>query len=572
MQEKRLRRNMAPTQLGMAGGLMLWVLLAAAAQAATWHVAPDGTGQGDGSREKPFSVAHALKVVDLMPGDQVVFLDGVYKGGVAVSSIGNEKAPITYRAENRHKAILDGGTPLRGWRKVADQEGVWENRIGAVPERLLCNGEGLVSSAWPWRRDGKQSLDEGMFACEKLEADPAALDERQGGFAIRIRPWAGEEPKEVFALAGTLVQVGGAYNIVDGFLLRRSVIGVGLGGKQVHTYKQEAGAYLDVSGLVHNSYGSFNVVRNCIIRDMMGCGMTSNESRFNLIEDCVIYNSGMGQGDHGIYISQGAENLVLRRNVWWRTSGGAIHIYSGSGIDSPRGIVVERNIFGPDKRNRCFPLANRKSAALYVWGGSRWAGANRIVHNIVIGPVDRAMSVHRCHFNLIANNTLLGSDGAPIQIGSSFGNLILNNILEHSPGDDAHPTGYIRFLDDARGPALNTVRNNLLLNLPKVTSLREVTEVPAWAQACKLATADPFRDRAKLDFRPKPASDAIGLGIPFPHLTPEGQANAPAAVPGAGGPAAGALEPTDEPYGPKGRFPEIPPWLLAEWPLTSRGR
>ncbi|HPD13509.1 MAG TPA: right-handed parallel beta-helix repeat-containing protein [Planctomycetota bacterium] len=568
--------------LAVVGAL---VVAMQASRAASFFVAPDGTAQGDGTREKPFSLA-AIPREKLKPGDEVVFLDGVYKGTLSISSIGNEKGPIVYRAANRHRAILDGGTPVAGWQKAPNLAGVWTCRMNAVPERFLVNGEGLIPSTSRWRRDGKESLDEGMFASEKIERDPDVLEEDKGGarnresgesgerpahsrdsrdsrfagsrFLVHIRPWAGAEPKEVFALSGTILHVSGAYNIVDGFLVRRGVIGIGLGGKLVHTYKQEAGTYLDISGLANNSYGSFNIVRNCIVRDMMGCGMTSNESRFNLIEDCVIYNAGMGQGDHGIYISQGAENLVLRRNVWWRTSGGAIHIYSGTGVDSPRNIVVERNVFGPDKRNRCFPLAGRKSAAVYVWGGSRWAGGNRIVHNLVLGPVDRAMSVHKCHFNLIAHNTLVGSDGAPVQIGESFGNLILNNILEYAPGGEAHPGGYVNFLDDARGPALNTVRGNLLL--PRGDGGKEV---PAWALASKFAAADPFVDRAKFDFRLKPDSQAIGLGIPFPHLTPEGKDKAPSA---------GALEPGDEVFGEKGKFPEIPQWLLDEWPLSRRGQ
>jgi len=526
--------------------------LAAAAQAATLYVSPDGTPQGDGSREKPFGLA-TIPQEKLKPGDEVVFLDGVYKSPLNISSIGSEKAPITYRAENRHKAILDGGTPVAGWKRAAGLEGVWECRLEKAPERFLVNGEGLIPSTSRWRRDGKQTLDEGMFACEKIEADPNALDEKKGGFVAHIRPWAGEEPKEVFALAGTVVHVGGAYNIVDGFLLRRGVYGVGLGGKLVHTYKQEAGPYLDVSGLVHNSYGSFNIVRNCIIRDMMGCGMASNESRFNLIEDCVIYNAGMGQGDHGIYISQGAENLTLRRNVWWRTSGGAIHIYSGSGIDSPRDIVVEWNVFGPDKRNRCFPLKNRKSAALYVWGGSRWAGGNRIVHNLVLGPVDRAISMNKCSFNLVANNTFLGSDGAPLQIGSGFGNLIANNILEYAPGDETHPGGYVNFLDEANGPALSICRSNLLL--PRGDGGKEI---PAWMAASKVASESPFAERAKFDVRLKPNCPAIDMGIPLPHVVDNAQGKAPDA---------GALELGDE-----GHLPTIPQWLLDEWPREKRGQ
>jgi hypothetical protein len=267
----------------------------------------------------------------------------------------------------------------------------------------------------------------------------------------------------------------------------------------------------------------------------------------------VIYNAGMGQGDHGIYISQGAENLVLRRNVWWRISGGGIHIYTGSGIDSPRGIVVEYNLFGPDKRNRCFPLRNRKSAALYVWGGSRWAGGNRILHNLVIGPVDRAVSMNRSHFNLVAHNTFLGCDGAPIQIASSIGNVIANNILEYAPGGESHPDGYIQVHGDD-GAALSVFRSNFLL--PRGDQGRAV---PDWMIGSKLAAGDPFVDRARFDFRLRPDSAAVDLGIPLPNLAfkPQGKA-----------PDAGALELGDE----RARLPEIPQWLLDEWPLARRGQ
>jgi len=541
-----------------AGLLVAWsILVCGSVQGAVYYVSPTGTPQGDGSKAKPFSIGHVLTTLALQPGDEVVFLDGVYElaktGALNIKSVGNEKAPIVYRAENRHKAILDGGTLVTGWTRVGN-EPVWQAKLASAPVSLLVDGEGLLDASSSWRRDGKQTLEEGMFA-----ADPP-----EGGTVLtKIHPWGGKEPKEVFSLMGNLVDIGGAYNIVDGFLIRRGRNGVHIAGRQVNTYKLEAGTYFDVCGLANNLSGSFNVLRNCIVRDMPGCALTSNESRFNLIEDNVIYNSGLGQGDHGIYISQGAENLTLRRNVWWRTSGGAIHIYSGSGTDSPRGIVVEYNIFGPDKRNRCFPLKNRKSAALYVWGGHRWAGHNRIVHNIVIGPNDRAVSMNSCNFNLIANNTFLGSDGAPIQVGSGFGNIIVNNIIEYSPGiqeqDSQAPAGYVFFAFDPKvATALSICTSNLLL--PRGDQGREI---PAFMQEAKLATADPFMDRAGFDFRLKPGSEAIGLGKPIPFVTdkPEGTA-----------PDVGALELGQEMTGEKGKFPEIPKWLLEEWPLTKRGQ
>jgi len=541
--------------------IILWTLTALTANAlqtslaADYYVAPNGTSDGDGSRAKPFSVSHVVGSFPLQPGDQVIFRDGVYRqadlgGTVNIQSAGNVDQPVIWRAENRHQAILDGGRPITGWKPVAGDTGIWECRADFAPRSLLVDGEGLIDAGSRWRRDGQTTLDQGMFVVEP-KADKS--------FVVRLHNWEDREPKEVVAVEGTLINVAGAFNIVDGLLVRRGHVGIHVAGRQVHVYKP-AGHALEVSGLGNNAFGCFNIVRNCIVRDMTAQGMTSNESRFNTIEDCVIYNAGMGQGDHGIYVSNGAENLTLRRNVWWRTSGGAIHIYSGSGVDSPRGIVVEYNLFGPDKRNRCFPLNNRKSAALYVWGGHRFAGNHRITHNIVIGPHDRAISLHRCHHNLIAHNVLLNSDGAPLQIGSSYGNLIVNNILEYAPGgrDDGfqeRPEGYLVFSQGDGPPQLSRVRNNLYLSRGE-----QGHALPADAESSRLATADPFIDRAGFDFRLRPDSDAVDMGIAldqFPH-----------SIAGST-PDAGALESGEA---MDGKFPAIPEWLLREWPLDRRGR
>ena len=527
-----------------------------AAAGKTYCVAPDGKPEGDGSREKPFGIQDLLKAVKLEPGDEIVFLDGVYGltgSGINVTTFGTAEKPITYRAENRHKAILDGGTPIAGWQKVAGREGIWEARVERVPRLLLVNGDGIQPVRTRWRRDGKETLDEGLYAVEKLEG---------GGAVVLVHPWAGKEPQEAYGLSNGLMNVSGAFNVVDGFLLRRSGHGIHLGGKLVHTYRMKPGIYQDLCGLVHNLYGSFNIVRHCIVRDTPGQGMTSNESRFNLIEDCVIYNAGNSQGCHGIYISQGAENLTLRRNVWWRTSGGAIHIYSGSGIDSPRNIVVEYNIFGPDKRNRCFPINNRKSTALYIWGGRRWAGHNRIAHNIIIGPYDRGFSMHKCSHNVIAHNIFLNTDGAPMQFGSGYGNLIANNIVEYSPGGEGdgfqtRPAGYHSMLNADLTTGLSLFGNNLLL--PRGDGGKTL---PAYERNSRVAAADPFVDRANFDFRLKPDSKAVDMGIAVPGITGEPQGAAPDV---------GALEIGEEQRGPEGKFPEIPRWLLAEWPLSKRG-
>lgn len=553
-------------------------LVSAVVNAETYFVSPDGNPDGAGTREDPLCAWHAVHDMELKPGDEVIFMDGVYstvaegRSAFTIRSMGTEDAPILFRAENRHGAIFDGGKPLTGWRRSDRFEGAWECRTDSAPRAIFINGEGYIERTNEWRGQGDAAFVEGTFIVGRLAdlippqpgvampGDAAAADQIEGGLLLVARPWAGAEPEEAFAVWHTILTMDGAYCIADGFLIRRGITGVHLKGRAAHAGRQEVEEYRDLSGLAHNVYGMFNILRNCIVRDQRGSALTSNESRFNLIEDNVIYNAGNAQGDHGIYISQGAENLTLRRNVWWRTSGGAIHVYSGSGIDSPRNIVVEYNIFGPDKRNRCFPIRNRKSTALYIWGGSRWAGGNRIVNNIVIGPHDRAMSIHRANFNLIANNTFLNSDGAPVQIGSGFGNLYVNNILEFSPGGhegpDYHvlPRGYYNMLDAEYSLALSTFTNNVYL--PRDG---EGADVPEFDPQGLLVAEDPFIDRDKFDYRLRPGVEAAQVGINIPYLV---GANS----------AAGALQPDQEIYGPEGKFPEIPQWLLEEWPLEKRGQ
>jgi hypothetical protein len=227
-------------------------------------------------------------------------------------------------------------------------------------------------------------------------------------------------------------------------------------------------------------------------------------------------------------------------------------------------MVIERNIFGPDKRNRCFPIKNRKSAAIYVWGGYRWAGNNRITHNLIFGPCDRGISLNKCNFNLVANNVFLNCDGAPIQIGSGFGNVVVNNIIEYGIGGEEteavqkRPSGYVFFaFEDPAPVALSLFRNNLLLPRGDLGK-----EIPDFITHSRLAAADPFVGRQNFDLRIKPDAEAVDLGMVVPHLSGEVKGQ---------GPDAGAIELGEEIQGEKSRFPEIPKWLLDEWPPSRRG-
>jgi hypothetical protein len=78
-----------------------------------YYVAPNGSDAGDGSRSHPFgTIEKAAEVVN--PGDTVIVRDGTYKDldeegtMVRVRRSGRPDAPITFRAEHKWRAVLDG--------------------------------------------------------------------------------------------------------------------------------------------------------------------------------------------------------------------------------------------------------------------------------------------------------------------------------------------------------------------------------------------------------------------------------------------------------------------------------
>lgn len=306
----------------------------------------------------------------------------------------------------------------------------------------------------------------------------------------------------------------------------------------------------------------------------MACG----ECRFNLIEDNIIYNAGITAWDHGIYISQGGENITLRRNIWWRISGGAIHIYSGSGIDSPRNIVIEDNIIGPDKVGRCFPLDRRTSTGIYIWGGRRWAGYHRIVRNIIFGGHHQGISNHSCNFNLIANNTILDCQDYTIRMSAAMGNMVVNNIFgagaqygfncwwPHLTLSDhnIYLAGQQRWVLGPHDPEPDTEKwltgqEPMALKMKSLDAVRRAHS-GFDTHSIIAREEDPFMDRANLDFRLRPGSSPVDAGIAMPHVANKIQGVAPDA---------GALELGEEKHGANGDRPQIPKWLLEKWTISK---
>ncbi len=86
------------------------ILLAAAAttiSAAEYHVAPDGSPQGDGSIDRPWDLAAALVAETVEPGDTIWIHAGTYRGGFVSRLTGRPDAPIVVRGWPGERVTID---------------------------------------------------------------------------------------------------------------------------------------------------------------------------------------------------------------------------------------------------------------------------------------------------------------------------------------------------------------------------------------------------------------------------------------------------------------------------------
>lgn len=84
-----------------------------------FYVSPDGSDDNVGSKEAPWkSLYHAAQT--LTAGQTAVFLDGMYKETkrTVVKNSGEEGKPITFKAQNPHKAVICYDEDIRLWQKL----------------------------------------------------------------------------------------------------------------------------------------------------------------------------------------------------------------------------------------------------------------------------------------------------------------------------------------------------------------------------------------------------------------------------------------------------------------------
>jgi len=103
---------------GSVGRLMVLMVLCAGllSTSSAWggdlYVSPNGTPQGDGTRQKPLDLKTAMEGRGVQPGDTVWILGGEYEGRFVTGKAGLKDRPILYRAMPGQRVTLYGGIDL----------------------------------------------------------------------------------------------------------------------------------------------------------------------------------------------------------------------------------------------------------------------------------------------------------------------------------------------------------------------------------------------------------------------------------------------------------------------------
>jgi hypothetical protein len=99
---------------------LILLVFAAEVIGATFYVSPDGRDSNSGTKSAPFrNIQKAADVVN--PGDTVIVEDGKYTDHnsdnwvVKIKRSGKSGNPITFRAENKHGAVVDGNNNKTGY-------------------------------------------------------------------------------------------------------------------------------------------------------------------------------------------------------------------------------------------------------------------------------------------------------------------------------------------------------------------------------------------------------------------------------------------------------------------------
>ena len=126
--------------------LFTLMLVMGTAQAAEWHVTPQGDDSATGTVEAPFNTL-SKAAESVAPGDTVLVHAGTYRESVKLPVSGTPESPITLRAAGDGPVIVSGADAVRGWEQGVD--GLWSAPCEGPVSQVFLDGVMLNEACWP---------------------------------------------------------------------------------------------------------------------------------------------------------------------------------------------------------------------------------------------------------------------------------------------------------------------------------------------------------------------------------------------------------------------------------------
>ena len=137
-----------------------------------YYVSASAAQGGNGTKESPFSTIQAAAEI-AKAGDEVIVAPGIYREAVNPRNAGTEDARITYRSEEKGKAVITGAEPVTDWEQV--EGSVWKCSVPNSlfgdynPYTTLVSGDWFIASFIA--HTGEVYLnDKAMYEVTSLEA------------------------------------------------------------------------------------------------------------------------------------------------------------------------------------------------------------------------------------------------------------------------------------------------------------------------------------------------------------------------------------------------------------------
>lgn len=408
-------------------------LASAAATAADYHIAANGSDGASGSATQPFKTIQRGIDAAGRPGDTVTIHPGVYHEELMVRAGGTAERTIAIKAAEKGTVILDGARRIQGWRLLDGALSVWEVDLDSPAP--YNNGQGR----WDMPPRSEQLFVDGKRCTHLKEGGaPGAMADYSFTATLatparyRLKLPRGVNPDQALtevSVKASLLELGrsSAGVLIDGLTFRRAR----------DTYQ---GSMVTLRGEGHE-------IRNCLFEYSSAGSGLGVQSRRCRIHDCTF----RANGQFGFTLA-GVENILENNLVEGNDLAGYKEWGTGGTKIVGNGCIVRHNRF----------IGNLGGVAIWL----------------DCGPCD----------NVIEGNYVSGNFGEGIRSEISFHNYIGYNIVEltrectstmfgktqtHCIGisvqNSAETIVCNNFLKDNGGPGIQLFAYN-----------RKASDLPAW--------------------------------------------------------------------------------------------